>query len=168
MIEKLGHSKKIQTMRREWINEGKPRERPEDTNTPQDTRQVANVSESSEQRSSNNIVGGSKITRDSDPVYSPAPSDNDLYIASPPRQQDMTNKHTITKPTGLDLGPNKYDDKGVPEDDLDILLGETNTDNQQLNLARSASLNRQNIILSGKEDDFDAEMEAMAEMDDMW
>ena len=26
MIEKLGHTKRMQTMRREWINEGKPRE----------------------------------------------------------------------------------------------------------------------------------------------
>lgn len=150
-------------MRREWINEGKPRESIGDMDTLQGSRRSIKSSEGP--RNNSEIIGEGKITEDPDLRRSSAPSDDDLYVASPPRQQHTTGKHSPTKSTGIDLSPDSGDN-GVPEDDLDALLAET--DNQKRHFMDHYSIDQQGTTPSSKEEDFDAEMEVMAEMDEIW
>ncbi|KAL8715642.1 MAG: hypothetical protein Q9225_006362 [Loekoesia sp. 1 TL-2023] len=164
MIEKLGHSKRIQVMRREWINEGKPRESVGDLDTLRGSPR--SMRSSKEPRNNSEIIGDGKITEDPGLRQSSAPSDDDLYAASPPRQQHITGQHSSIKSTGIDLGHDRGDDDGVPEDDLDALLAET--DNQKRHSTDCSSIDQQGVTPSKKEEEFDAEMEVMAEMDEMW
>lgn len=166
MIEKLGHSKRIQVMRREWINEGRPRERYGNTDVPHDGPQVTKVSQeagnTSTATSANHIRGDSKLRGSS------APTDDDLYEASPPRQQPTANPNSSIESTSVGQASHSGTNNDIPKDDLDALLAEASTDNTRDVPASSASSSRPNAMLSSKKDDFDAEMEVMADMDDMW
>lgn len=166
MIEKLGHSKKIQIMRREWINEGKPQERFRDINTPQDGREATTAGE--ELKNKRKIIDDCVITEESGPRRSSISNEEDLYVATPPRQQHVTNQHSPRASLSADDNPDKDDENGVPEDDLDALLADTGTDLHKQFPTDGAPSNRQKATLLNKDNDFDAEMEVMAEMDEMW
>lgn len=166
IIEKLGHSKRIQIMRREWINEGKPHERAEDTSTAQNGWQAAKVGEELDTRSK--VTDDSNTKEDSGLRRSSAPNDNDLYVTSPPRQQCLTNQRLLRVSTSADINLEKGGEIGVPEDDLDAFLTDTSTEYQAHSSTTAASQNRWKETLPNKENNFDAEMEVMAEMNDPW
>ncbi|KAL8761929.1 MAG: hypothetical protein Q9184_001998 [Pyrenodesmia sp. 2 TL-2023] len=165
MIEKLGHSKRIQVMRREWINEGKPRERYEDMDVSQGNRRVTKASDVE-----NTVLATNQDHALDDSQLRPSsdPTNEDLYGASPPRQQHNTNQNSATKTTGVDQAPLGHGDSEIPEDDLDVLLAELAPDNHKNYTPESAPSKRQETTSAKKFDDFDAEMEAIAEMDDVW
>lgn len=166
MIEKLGHSKRIQVMRREWIGEGKPRERFGDTGAAQNGLQKIEAGGELETRSKvtddSNTIEGSGLRRSS------TPNDDDLYVASPPRQQRLMAQLSPMASTSADINLETIEENGVPEDDLDALLADTTTTTQERFSTDAASRNQHKAKTLNEEHDFDAEMEVMAEMDDLW
>ncbi|MCJ1355296.1 MAG: chromosome segregation in meiosis- protein [Icmadophila ericetorum] len=191
MIEKLGHSKRIQIMRREWINEGKPRDIWE-----QDQRRGI-TSQGVPQETSREISSPVPATN-SEKKAAELPITHSIH-------PDSTNPDPITKQQNRrEADTNKIDstfftdeEEGQPEDDeLDALLAEgtldqpteqsktqehPNDDELDALLAEDVEMkpNRQpgNKLLAEQkksqptptaDDEFADEMEAMAEMDDMW
>ncbi|KAL8939497.1 MAG: hypothetical protein Q9216_003325 [Gyalolechia sp. 2 TL-2023] len=166
MIEKLGHSKKIQIMRREWISHGKSQDRFGSIRTPQDGQQVAKASEQLQNKSDVNDDSGT--TEEIGARHSSVPNDDDLYAASPPTKQHVTSQRTPRVSTSADVSSGGNDDNGVPEDDLDTLLADTSTDIPKRFSTNAASPKRSKTTPLSQENDFDAEMEVMAEMDELW
>lgn len=155
-------------MRREWINEGKPWDRLGDIDVSSDSQRV--IKESNVAGKIGTTASANQTPEDPDLHPSSARDEEDLYGASPPRQ-----KQTIIEKTAIDSDgtaqnlQNTGDTSDeVPEDDLDILLAEPSTDSLRSIPISSPSTNRQNATPFSKKDNFDDEMEVMAEMDDLW
>jgi replication fork protection complex subunit Csm3/Swi3 len=137
IIEKLGHSKRIQYTRKEWIAEGKPK------------------------------------TADSDP------EDNHFVAIETTRDQDAEHmegaavENTVQK-NGLQLSeendipqqipdPKRVVEEDPDEDELDALLAES--DAPQISFASTALRPKP---VAPDEDNFEDDMDAMAEMEGMW
>ncbi|KAL3418916.1 chromosome segregation in meiosis protein 3 [Phlyctema vagabunda] len=169
MVEKMGHKKMMQTMRMEWINEGKPRpsEREsslfeEPTLPPQEEEQRPGTAPRIAP-----IFEKPTTQRPTTPDHPPDDEMEDLYDATPrpARQAQPAATEATTSIFGAGnsiFGPQKTPvDDGPPDDDLDALLAEEEI------------MNTKNVPSAPKPaappvDDFDDEMEAMADMDDMW
>ncbi|KAL8897910.1 MAG: hypothetical protein Q9207_006964 [Kuettlingeria erythrocarpa] len=162
MIEKLGHSKRIQAMRREWINEGKFRESFGDKDVPQADQKATKASEV---ESTAPATHQAHALVESRSRPSSSLTDEDLYGATPPPRRDNSNQDLTTGATGINEVFIDDGDSAIPEDDLDALLAEPAPDNQK---TYSAESSRQGTTLADRNGEFDAEMEVMAEMDDMW
>ena len=173
MIEKLGHSKRIVAMRKEWINEGKPRQRggEEDTGLEEDAGVGEQGSGVGEQDSGN---GGDLPPASANPEETrkttPPPAqnvDDDLYSATPQAVQDQRRRDR-----DADAGKTLFisDDGGVgggpSGDELDALLAEDGFHEQAGTVP--ATLSNRSHDITKREDAFDDEMEAMAGMDDLW
>lgn len=161
MIEKLGHKKRMQTMRREWINEGKPRH---DIQDPE-----PHVQENRDP----DIVSGTgqplnPAGEDTRPPTPPPPGPNDdLYSATPQAMRQTRTQPGMTA-IGESLFMSDEEASGQPSgDELDALLAEDglNEANRSEPVIPAA---RPSQIDVRQQDDFDDEMEAMAAMDDMW
>ena len=166
MIEKLGHKKRLQTMRREWINEGKPHinhgeERGADAQSPGESRNTDD----------NNTVGTtlpSRATRTETPPRA-EDADDDLYSATPQAVlEERRRKRGVAAEQSLFISD---DEGGAPdppsEDELDALLAENSLQDlgpSAMNAERPRPDNKQKLV----EDNFDDEEEAMAGMDEMW
>lgn len=165
MIEKLGHKKRLQTMRREWINEGKP-----GPGTVEEA-DVVLVEDSSidkqEHRGPNDVTSGTVC--DERPRTPPPANDadDDLYSATPQAVQEQRRREREAK-AGKSLFLADDEGDGEPgEDELDALLAEDEF--QQDGGISSSIVPRVSSHADGRRaDDFDDEMEAMAGMDDMW
>ncbi len=180
IIEKLGHTKRMQTMRREWINEGKPRNsRIEDTDPPQ---KVLTENIPSQGAASNVDRRGGRVEsatfadspttqprqRPRTPPGDTLEADDDLYSATPGAVRK-------TKPPPQRAVPNDdilfvtEDNTGAQpeEDELDMLLAE-DTAKDDHRQAGHAHGNTSRAVASPAADDFDDEMEVMAGMDDLW
>ena len=154
IIEKLGHTKRIQVMRREWINEGKPRETyddylvPEKPNkdTPAPTQQVSFAAEKAATPK---------------PAVAEDPDSDGLYSATPKakRKQSESIFRKVDKNESLFISD---DEAQPPDDDLDALLAE---DDFSRNTRPSANPPlHSGINVSTYQDDFDDEEEAMADI----
>ena len=179
MIEKLGHSKRIQVMRKEWINEGKPKmyldevsippsgEAKEEGNAEQEPR--VDGAEHRDVLASHNASGAEhdpglrsheanvlpEVERDTGAYQS-------IFGGGNVRGVGATRK-------GNELFLSDDEKEGSPdEDDLDALLAEE--------AVKSASGTR-NVVKAPngqvdrrveEDDEFADEMEAMAGMDDTW
>lgn len=166
MIEKLGHKKRLQTMRREWINERKP-------HRARDTEQEMDVQTSAVDPITKDIDMGATAlptttTRAATPIRE-GNEDDDLYTATPKEVLDeRRRKRDAAARESLFISDDEGDAGDPPsEDELDALLAE-----DSLKDLGPSALNAQQPKLDTKrqrqEDDFDDEMEAMAGMDDMW
>ncbi|MCJ1405190.1 chromosome segregation in meiosis- protein [Xylographa trunciseda] len=181
MIEKLGHTKRLQTMRREWIKAGKPLERREEDDTPGSEtppRQSAGAANGSrsEGRSADAAVSGANETAS---MGKPAPStsksaeEESLFVSDDeadlhPSDDDIdallaedalkttSATRNITSPLKTPNGADHH----PPEDDLDALLAEETSHAISASTAMPPS--------PAAHDEFEDEMEAMAGMDDMW
>lgn len=167
MVEKLGHKKRIQMMRMEWINEGKPRpSEPEDEEPqsifdeptlPPREPTAARIAPIFERRQSE---------RPKTPADDVPDDEEDLYGATP-----LANR---TRPAGDQaasavggpglFGPAKAGaaNDEPPEDDLDALFAEGELDEPV------AGSSVQPKPAPRHEDNFDDDEEAMMEMDGMW
>jgi replication fork protection complex subunit Csm3/Swi3 len=168
MVEKLGHKRRMQMMRMDWINEGKPkepvqedsifdepmlppREVPDRVNAPP---RVAPIFEKSQ------------IERPKTPDIN-ADSDDDLYDATPRISRTQVNEPSIPAAVNSSLfGPRRTLAPDEPEDDLDALLAEQEM--EEMSAGKRSIEAVQNPIMRAPEPDFDDEMEAMAEMGDMY
>lgn len=162
MIEKLGHRKRVQTMRREWIDEGKP-----GRGTVEETDGVGDEDPSVDRqahRSPDGVAPG--IER----LCTPPPArddDEDLYSATPQAVQEQRRREREAE-AGKSLFVSDDEGDGGPDgDELDALLAE---DGFQTDLGMSNSIVPQapGHADGRRGDDSDEEMEAMAGMDDMW
>ena len=165
MIEKAGHKKRLQTMRREWINEGKPHNRDPE---PDANSQQPAVNATADDTATRTTAQPERSERPVTPSRGEN-MDDDLYDATPQAILDERRRKREAAAAGSlfisdDEGPG-----GVPqsEDELDALLAE----DVLMDLGPSAGNVQQAKPEAKHQDggeDFDDEMEAMAGMDDMW
>lgn len=151
----------MQTMRREWINEGKPQDKSEEI-----LRQTEElVTQEQKSRKPQEILSNNQ-QRSTTPFASNA-DDDDLYSATPrnpSHRTDLVLKDSFKE--SLFFSENEAASQ-PSEDGLDALLAEDN----QNPISRNPG-NGSHLAPGGSnqrlEADFEDEMEAMADMDDMW
>ncbi|KAL8800343.1 MAG: hypothetical protein Q9182_005237 [Xanthomendoza sp. 2 TL-2023] len=158
MIEKLGHKKRIQTMRREWIYHGRPRANHVDMDATQEGQRMM--------RASTGLGKGEAVASQDNTLQTlnthsiSTPSDEDLYTASPRRNATAPVGGTET----LFLSGEEMDDL-PPEDDLDALLAETEDQQNEEQSFTSHYPIQQQSTPSRQEHDLEDDMDALAAMD---
>jgi replication fork protection complex subunit Csm3/Swi3 len=139
MIEKLGHSKRIQYMRKEWIDESKPKRSAEDSD---DEDADAHVSATVAATDSMEGIQSDQRAQEANPVG-----------------QDEGSNQPRPEPA-----PATSDAAEPDEDELDALLaGEAGSN--PLNKPATQPLQQRE---AAEQDAFADEMDAMADMDDFW
>ncbi len=165
MIEKLGHKKRVQTMRREWINEGKP-----GRGTIEEADEAGDEDPGMDKQDHRGRDNVTSAPGNDDRPRTPPPAqdaDDDLYSATPQAVQEQRRREREAE-AGKSLFLSDDDGNGEPDgDELDALLAE---DSFQQDVGKSTStVPRASSNADGRRgDDFGDEMEAMAGMDDMW
>jgi len=171
MVEKMGHKKQMQSMRMEWINEGKPRASTQDDSIFDEPNLPARSDEREKTASRVAPIFEKTATeRPKTPVVDEDAEMDDLYDATPraPRQKSIEGGTQALLPgaSASIFGPAKnvatVDEP--PEDDLDALLAEE----EMLQAEAAKSKPNSTADKPAVDASFDDEMEAMAEMDDMW
>lgn len=158
----------MQTMRYEWINEGKPKDRFADS--PADSRQFGKPQQSELQRRLSDSDRNSTERPDIDKALASSFTSTFQH-----EEQDPVNLRSLQGNTKV----NKHDAKGEdslfisddqggdqpPEDDLDTLLAEDELKDFTKGTDRGETAAVKQALVT---DDFDDEMEVMAGMEDMW
>lgn len=170
----------MQTMRREWIDEGKPKSsfdkdleqsRSTSSNTNKAQGPSINANRAKERAGSAPIPDADSAQPQQRPHTPPGPSleaDDDLYNVTPGamRVTRAPSKGRDSSNDGLFV----RDDNAGPrpdEDELDMLLaGDTANSDVHQKGNEGGSAGRTSALPAA--DDFQDEMEAMAGMDDMW
>lgn len=166
MIEKLGHTKRMQTIRKEWIREGKPRGTLEGLESSQQKAEGRGRSSGAAQNHSSTMAPFEKARS---PVHTNVVDEEDhaAYAAAPrPAKEDDKAKCTDTSKDSLFIPDDEEETLGdePPDDDLDALLAEDETRSAKM----VAFSPRKAPPTSQMEDNFDDDMEAMAGLDDIW
>jgi replication fork protection complex subunit Csm3/Swi3 len=179
MVEKTGHKKRMQMMRMEWINEGKPRSSVHEDSLFDEPALPAR--ENGEREKTAPRVAPIFEKRASERPRTPvadaeADMDDDIYDATPrpTRQQPVEEPVSQTDSlfgggTQSIFGPAKtVVEDGPDEDELDALMADLDDEALQRDLQPAAAPATQVAAITQEIDD--DEMEAMAEMDmgDMW
>ncbi|RFU25970.1 hypothetical protein B7463_g10362, partial [Scytalidium lignicola] len=178
MVEKAGHKKRVQMMRMEWINEGKPKDPELETSLFEDPilppRESSTRTETAPGIAP--IFEKAASTRPKTPEV--VPEMDDLYDATPrPSRAAQPQADTTSVPAVPSIfGPAITNDEVPPEDDLDALLAE-----EEMLLAeprKSQPVSKPVQTAVSQEDDFmddvdimeamDNDTEAMAAMEGMW
>jgi len=178
MVEKMGHKKRVQAMRMEWINEGKPHSSVHEDSLFDDP--ALPTKENGEREKTNPSIAPIFEKRASERPKTPTVDADidfemdDLYDATPvpPRQkliEDATSKPDSSfggNKTSI-FGSGKALEDELPEDELDALLAEEEMLQATSGNVQSAPAITKAAVQDGIGDD---EMEAMAEMDmdDIW
>ena len=165
IIEKLGHTKRMQTMRKEWINEGKPRDPGDDWRTGEQKPNGQHLIPASG-------LHKSPINRPSEGPKTPTAinavdtDDDEIYDATPKKSREtLTASRNENPEESLFLSEEEEVNYQPPDDELDVLLAE-----DEMKEPRSTAVTAKQEMqgYTGREANFDDEMEAMAAMDDMW
>lgn len=165
IIEKLGHTKRMQTMRKEWINEGRPRDPAENWGT-------GEAKSNGQHPGPASGLGKSPETRPNEGSSTPAATnaidfDNgEIYDATPKKVRETSTNHNQESDESLFLSEDEQVNAQPPDDDLDALLAEDEV-KESASTALTAKQGQAQGH-TGQEANFDDEMEAMAGMDDMW
>lgn len=158
IIEKLGHTKKMQIMRKAWIDEGKPKDTdyqgmemdPDGNNVDGIPLDTANDTEQSERA----LVNGETIDDRSD--------NDELFLRQPdaePQQQRDKQMLSTASLFVTDEGENgESAGDQPPADDLDALLAE--------DVARESIRGEEKA--QPRKETFDDEMQAIADLGDFW
>ncbi|KAF7712939.1 Uncharacterized protein PECH_002329 [Penicillium ucsense] len=163
IIEKLGHTKRIQTMRKEWIEEEKPKPFYDRTNTenlsrsstepnrPDNKEKQTAGSKQTESTNDGDLFMQDPEAENRPPVSHPQPDDDELEDLLREQDEEMTSGPPASAP--------RPDAQGVETDDDDLgnLLREQ--DEIMADMPKPASR-----AAVAHMDDFDAEYEAMNEM----
>lgn len=159
-------------MRREWIDEGKPRSsfREDTRHTPsivtenKPSQSAQSNSEQKEQRSESGTFADTSTPRLQQRPHTPPgeirQADDDLYNVTPGAVRKTVVQGHGSNDDGLFVAASSPGAQ-PEEDELDILLAEETH-------AGQGSGNQSLSIESPAADNFDDEMEAMADMDNMW
>ena len=166
IIEKLGHTKRMQTMRKEWINEGRPRD-------PAEHWETGEAKPNGQHPGPASGLGKSPEARPNEGRKTPVATDAldtddvDIYDATPKKDRETLNTNRNRKSDeSLFLSEDEEANSQPPDDDLDALLAE----DKMKESASTAVITKEGQARAhtGQEPNFDDEMEAMAGMDDMW
>lgn len=164
IIEKLGHTKRMQTMRREWIDEAKSKDFLASGSTSKLQASAVEATVSNAQDNSSNPV------RTHDRSKTPSANDVDddeLYSATPRKILDRRRKEP-----DVDIDESLFvseveNDSPPAGDELDALLaeeeGRDRINASDVDVQPHPPIKRKEI-----EPDFDDEMEAMADVDFRW
>jgi len=168
MVEKLGHKKRIQMMRMDWINEGKPKEPVQEDSIYDEPmlppREVSDRNNAPPRIAP--IFEKSQTERLKTPDIN-GDSDDDIYDATPRISRTQGREATIqATETGSLFGPRKTAVPEEPDDDLDALLAEQEM--EEVSAEKRPGVTSQDNSMAAPEPDFDDEMEAMAEMGDIY
>ena len=165
IIEKLGHTKRLQTMRKEWINEGKPRDPGDEWRT---SGQKPNGQRSSPASGldKSHVIGTNEGPKTPAATNSLDADDDEIYDATPKKvRETLTAIRHQDSEENLFLSEEEEVHYQPPDDELDALLAE----DEMKESASTAVTAKQGVQeYTGREANFDDEMEAMAGMDDMW
>lgn len=173
MVEKLGHSKRMQVMRQEWINEGKPKRDLDDFPVAVDA-----------ERDGTRHEGGAQTGKEVDGSdAAPGEREEAEQAAEPVRNEPgappegLEDLEESTEPMSLFGGGGvKKKEKGnqlfvsddeEEEDDLNALLA-AQTSNQGMNATAQKQSSDIQKEAETQEENFDDDMEAMAGFDDPW
>lgn len=166
MIEKLGHTNRMQTMRKAWMEESKPRRRDEQEGGPEETP-ATKVTHEQRAGEDPTLMSGAF---NSEGPKTPPPAqdmDDDLYGATPQAAKRTSAKGEAHSGEGLFVSDDE-DGAGEPDgDELDALLAEDCLE-QPGGIAQADKPTVTDQAGASQKDDFDDEMEAMAGMGDMW
>jgi replication fork protection complex subunit Csm3/Swi3 len=179
MIEKLGHKKKIQIYRKEWIDEGKPRtSNYEDDMDNMDDFTASHEDQASEQlpweaeqrapEQSHNALRGleaetrelsvNNVAEQSKRVEEDGPDEDELDALL-----GEAEAHTVSSTTGISRPQEEY--QGPDEDELDAHMAESEqTGNEPRSLFGGPAVSKA-VSTERPPDDFEDEEEAMAGMD---
>lgn len=168
MVEKMGHKKKIITERMNWINEGKPKSVHQDSLFDEPVLPPREYTDAEARTRIAPVFQSLVSQRPKTPDLFGDDDEDDIYGATPkratqPRAGGSSNTDSVYGGAQASLfGPARVVDDGPPEDDLDALMAESEallagTENPQPSDPKNGS--------TAQEDDFDDDMEAMAEME---
>lgn len=174
MVEKTGHKKRMQIMRMEWINEGKPRSSVHEDSVFDEPTLPAR--ENDEREKSAPRIAPIFEKRASERPRTPVPDadldlDDDLYDATPrarrqqPVEEQVSQTDSLFGGTSTSIfGPAKtVVNDGPDEDELDALMEEFDEEALQRDMQSKTAGPKKPAAVSQEIDD--DEMEAMAEMD---
>ena len=158
IIEKLGHSRRMQTMRREWINEGK-------------NRMQTDGEPDGEPATQGQAQTTTSPTSDSAaPPSNPAAPSN-IDASETEKATAVRTNRAAGKEEALFVSDDEPDnlsdkeDNGPSDDELDQLLAEDEATRQPGNVnSRKKDNVDERPVSHNQEDEFAAEMEVMAEM----
>ena len=163
IIEQLGHTRRMQIMRREWIDEAKSKDSPARGSTTKVQASAGEATVSDAQDNSSNPVR--THDRSKTPIGNDV-DDDELYSATPRKILDRRR----TEPD-VDIDESLFvseveNDNPPSGDELDALLAEE----EDRNRSNASDFNVQPHPMKSKEVEpaFDDEMEAMADIDYMW
>ena len=166
IIEKLGHTKRMQTMRKEWINEGRPQD-------PVENSGKVEAKSNGQHPGPASGLGKSPETRPNERRRTPTATnavdadDVEIYDATPKQvRETLTTTRNEKSDGSLFLSEDEEVNPQPPDDDLDALLAEDEMKESASTAVTARQAQAQGHI--GQEPNFDDEMEAMAGMDDMW
>ncbi|KAJ9216697.1 hypothetical protein DTO166G4_1543 [Paecilomyces variotii] len=176
MIEKLGHSKRIQVMRRQWIDEGRPDYRREDDSSNQD-----------KSYSVTRVEGTSSGSRD---VPAPTAEQNSSGVTDLAQTMETNGAASLERATtegrrtnagddgklfmsddedaGNDTRKNAGGEDMPEEDELDALLAEQETRDDESHHPRHEPAAPAPIEERAPEEDFEDDLEAMADANIPW
>lgn len=152
----MGHKKQMQSMRMEWINEGKPRIAEEDDSIFDDP--ATTLENGGREKTASRIAPifeKSATARPKTPDPNGDVDMDDLYDATPKRAPAQPENPTSSLSGGgaSIFGPQEVNDDAPPEDDFDALLAENESAKKQATEnARKAPT---------QEDDFDDDLDAL-------
>lgn len=148
-------------MRKEWINEGKPKETIENVSisATKDSTEVSKTFRPDE------ALGLSHPPERPQTPAADSQNDDDLYSATP-RRPSIVHQQDPAPNDSLFISEDESGDQ-PPDDDLDILLAEDSMHDADVRPG-AKKLPILNDDGGKRKDNFDDEMEAMAGMDDMW
>ena len=175
MVEKMGHKKRIQMARQEWIDEGKPKLAQEEDD-PFDEPTLPRREDGERDKAAPRVAPifeKKDIERPKTPTMGVNADMEDLYDATPlARRQNSPAPAGQTGSlfgggggSGSLFGPAKHngvDDEEFP-DDLDALLAEDEAMQVENGAAKASEPAKSGGV--AQQDDFDDEMEALAGMD---
>lgn len=157
IIEKLGHHKRMQTMRKEWIREGKARHssRTDDQEQAQNLEKTSSgLSHEGQRTSTEPNKSSGKITEDKSFRCQSNAENTPKFLPGPAASAD----------DGLFISEDERPTDEQSEDDIDALLAE----DEARQVPNAPTLQEEGGSNGRKPDEFDDEEEAMAGMDDMW
>ncbi|XHF99050.1 hypothetical protein AWENTII_002568 [Aspergillus wentii] len=168
MIEKLGHSKRLQTMRREWIEEEKPKTQ---TDNRQNTPESHSVSERPDDAAINDFYNPSftnvnknfppdmdGVLAGESPVFSGEPSEMRRQTG----EQNLADQELFMPHKDRDVQQGL--EQAMPGDDeLDALLNEHESGDPEFH--KLPTISEAGLPANGKRFDEDDELEAMNELE---
>jgi replication fork protection complex subunit Csm3/Swi3 len=155
MIEKLGHKKRMQVMRMNWISEGKPKPIHEDSLFDDPV-----VPPRERSQAPTRIDPIFEIERLKTPEVN---EDIDIYSATPIALRAQVGRTDPAEGDSLSKPRNTATVSDEPEDDLDALL-----EQEMGSINPSLATDSQGQAMGVVEHDFEDDLEAMAEMEGMW